>query len=110
MKREEYFEKARELYENGEIDGDVYDAIVMNAYAFCEDELYIEDIIMSDKLDKAYPEYEVLSNCCFNGTVYYLLENKVLGDEVPCKVVNENLDEVGQTYDCLIDFLEDKYL
>lgn len=37
MKRDEYFRVASELYDSGKIDGEVYDAMVMNADEFCED-------------------------------------------------------------------------
>ena len=37
MKKDEYFRVASELYDSGKIDGEVYDAMVMNADEFCED-------------------------------------------------------------------------
>lgn len=37
MTRDRYFEKARNLYENGEIDEATYDAMCLNADQFCED-------------------------------------------------------------------------
>ena len=37
MKKDEYFRAASELYDSGKIDGEVYDAMVMNADEFCED-------------------------------------------------------------------------
>ena len=38
MKRNDYFAKAAELYNAGEISGEVYDAIIMNADAFCDED------------------------------------------------------------------------
>lgn len=38
MNRNEYFEKARKLYDNDEISGEVYDAMIMNADEFCDDD------------------------------------------------------------------------
>lgn len=38
MKRDEYFKKALELYDSGQVSGEVYDAIIMNADEFCDDE------------------------------------------------------------------------
>lgn len=38
MKRSKYFEKVAELYGSGEISGEVYDAMIMNADEFCEDD------------------------------------------------------------------------
>ena len=52
MTRDRYFEKARNLYENGEIDEATYDAIAMNADQFCEPE--------EDREEEAYADdYEV---------------------------------------------------
>lgn len=38
MKRDKYFKRALELYDSGQISGEVYDAMVMNADYFCDDE------------------------------------------------------------------------
>lgn len=38
MKRSKYFERAFELYCNDEISAEVYDAMVMNADEFCDDD------------------------------------------------------------------------
>ena len=38
MKRKEYRGKAFELWSSGEISGEVYDAMLMNEDAFCEDD------------------------------------------------------------------------
>ena len=42
MNRNKYFERARDLYDNDKISGDVYDAIAMNANQFCDDDDYDE--------------------------------------------------------------------
>ena len=39
MKRNDYFAKAAELYGAGEISGEVYDAMIMNADKFCDDDV-----------------------------------------------------------------------
>ncbi len=38
MKRSEYFKRALELYDSGQVSGEVYDAMIMNADEFCDDE------------------------------------------------------------------------
>ena len=38
MKRNEYLESAFEAYNRGEISEEAYDAMIMNADAFCDDE------------------------------------------------------------------------
>lgn len=38
MNRNKYFEIARDLYDDDKISGEVYDAIIMNADAFCDDD------------------------------------------------------------------------
>lgn len=38
MKRNEYFKRALDLYGRGQISGEVYDAMIMNADVFCDDE------------------------------------------------------------------------
>lgn len=38
MTRSEYFKKAFDLYNAGEVDGDTYDAMCMNADQFCDDD------------------------------------------------------------------------
>lgn len=38
MNRNKYFEIARDLYDDDKISGEVYDAIIMNAGAFCDDD------------------------------------------------------------------------
>lgn len=38
MKRDEYLKRALELYDSGQVNGEVYDAIIMNADTFCDDE------------------------------------------------------------------------
>lgn len=38
MKRDEYFKRAQELYDSGEVSGEVYDAMIMNADEFCDEE------------------------------------------------------------------------
>ena len=38
MKRSEYFEKAFEAYNSGRVSEEVYDAMLMQADAFCEDD------------------------------------------------------------------------
>ncbi len=38
MKRSEYFKKAADLYGSGQVSGEVYDAMIMNAGIFCDDE------------------------------------------------------------------------
>lgn len=43
MKKSEYLKNAKILYDSGKIDADVYDAMVMNAYVFCEDDEYPYD-------------------------------------------------------------------
>ena len=37
MTKAEYLEKAFELYNEGKIDAETYDAMIMNADGFCED-------------------------------------------------------------------------
>ena len=38
MKRSEYFKRAADLYGSGKVSGEVYDAMIMNADSFCDDE------------------------------------------------------------------------
>lgn len=38
MNRNKYFETASRLYDNDEISGEVYDAMIMNADEFCDDD------------------------------------------------------------------------
>ena len=38
MKRDTYFQRAAYLYDSGEIDGNTYDAMCMNADSFCDEE------------------------------------------------------------------------
>ena len=38
MTRERYFQTAQKLFDSGEVSGEVYDAMVMNADYFCEDD------------------------------------------------------------------------
>ena len=38
MKRDQYLERAFEAYNGGKISEEAYDAILMNADAFCDDE------------------------------------------------------------------------
>lgn len=38
MNRNKYFEISSSLYDNDEISGEVYDAIIMNADEFCDDD------------------------------------------------------------------------
>lgn len=38
MTRERYFQKAQKLYDSGEISGEVYDAMILNADQFCDDD------------------------------------------------------------------------
>ena len=38
MKRSEYLEKAFEAYSSGKVSEEAYDAMIMNADVFCEDE------------------------------------------------------------------------
>lgn len=38
MKRAEYLERAFNLYNEGKIDEDTYDAMLLNANIFCEEE------------------------------------------------------------------------
>lgn len=38
MKRNEYLERAFEAYNSGKISEEAYDAMIMNADAFCDDE------------------------------------------------------------------------
>lgn len=40
MKRNEYFERARKLYDDDKISGEVYDAMIINADEFCDDDDY----------------------------------------------------------------------
>lgn len=37
MKKSEYLQRALTLYDNGKIDADTYDAMLMNADVFCEE-------------------------------------------------------------------------
>lgn len=43
MKRNEYFKRAADLYGSGQVSGEVYDAMIMNADIFCDDEEEDED-------------------------------------------------------------------
>lgn len=38
MKRDEYFKRAADLYGSGQVSGEVYDAMIMNADVFCDDD------------------------------------------------------------------------
>lgn len=38
MKRSEYFKRAADLYGSGQVSGEVYDAMIMNADIFCDEE------------------------------------------------------------------------
>ena len=38
MKRNEYFKRALELYDSGQVSGEVYDAMIMNADCFCDED------------------------------------------------------------------------
>ena len=38
MKRSEYLEKAFEAYNSGKVSEEAYDAMIMNADVFCDDE------------------------------------------------------------------------
>lgn len=38
MRRSEYMQRALEAFDSGKIDADTYDAMVMNADIFCEDD------------------------------------------------------------------------
>ena len=38
MKRTEYLQRANKAYDDGRIDADTYDAMIMNADIFCDDE------------------------------------------------------------------------
>ena len=38
MKRDEYFKRAQELNDSGRVRGEAYDAMIMNADVFCDDE------------------------------------------------------------------------
>lgn len=40
MTRKEYMERASEAYNHGRIDADTYDAMLMNADIFCDEEEY----------------------------------------------------------------------
>ena len=50
MNRDKYIRIACELYNTGEITGDVYDAIILNADEFCDDD--------DDQLPPTYSEIE----------------------------------------------------
>lgn len=52
MKKSEYLERASKLYDEGKIDADTYDAMLLNADAFCDDDE--ED----DRLPSWYAEVE----------------------------------------------------
>lgn len=54
MKRIDYFTRAAELYGSGKISGEVYDAMILNADEFCED----ENDDFSDFLPDTYAEVE----------------------------------------------------
>ena len=49
MRKTEYLDRAFELYNSGKISADVYDAMIMNADIFCDDE--------GDERDERLPEY-----------------------------------------------------
>ena len=53
MRRSEYRGKAFELWSSGEISGEVYDAMIMNEDAFCED-----DDEWDDRFPDSYCEIE----------------------------------------------------
>ena len=52
MTRVEYTRHAAKLYDEGKINADVYDAIIMNADVFCDDD------DMDERLPAAYAEIE----------------------------------------------------
>lgn len=54
MKRDDYFKRAQELYDSGKVDGEVYDAMIMNADIFCD----YEDEEDQDGLPESYAEIE----------------------------------------------------
>ena len=73
MKRNDYFTKAAELYNAGEISGEVYDAMIINADAFCDeddgDEWGLPDTyaeIEYDDMDSA----EAIIGCRFDDMNY----------------------------------------
>lgn len=52
MKRNEYLAKAQEAYDSGRISAEVYDAMLMNADIFCDDEpSYAEIEYTSEQLE-----------------------------------------------------------
>lgn len=51
MSRNEYFDNAFKLYNEGKISGEVYDAMIMNADSFCDED---ED----DRLPSSYAEID----------------------------------------------------
>lgn len=55
MNRCEYLKRAFDLHNSGKIDANTYDAMVMNADAFCDDEDYDE------RLPRTYAEIEYTS-------------------------------------------------
>ena len=57
MKRSDYLKRAFDLYNSGEVSGEVYDAMLMNADVFCDDD---EDECGHDEggLPETYAEVE----------------------------------------------------
>lgn len=43
MSRNEYYKSAQEAYDSGRVSAEVYDAMIMNADAFCDDDDDEED-------------------------------------------------------------------
>lgn len=56
MKRNEYFKRAADLYGSGQVSGEVYDAMIMNADAFCDDDE--DEVGYEDGLPATYAEIE----------------------------------------------------
>lgn len=56
MKRSEYMERANNAYDEGKIDADTYDAMIINADIFCDDD--DDDNGWDDRLPRTYAEIE----------------------------------------------------
>ena len=54
MKRDEYFERALKLYDSGKISEEVYDAMIMNADDFCDE----DEVGCQGGLPRTYAEIE----------------------------------------------------
>ncbi|MBD5504568.1 MAG: hypothetical protein HDR09_12800 [Lachnospiraceae bacterium] len=54
MKRDEYFTRALKLYDSGKISGEVYDAMIMNADDFCDE----DEGVYQGGLPRTYAEIE----------------------------------------------------